>query len=275
MRSVDSTSWLLVFAPGSLKEGRTYNLGLVPNSLQDQRGNGVVMSGREYTFSTLSVRCSGHGDYASDAGVCRCYPGYAGLDCEKCAVGYVPQGAGGQCVLNDTSTNNCRPDSCGCLRRSAKGECLEPLGECSPLAGAANGSIQCACDPAYHVTGPRCGDCVPGYYGYPKCQRRDRCNPTCSKNAASCDLARNKCICPKNWAGPTCSECAAGYGGSDCALLTGDASGWDTFFKTFGIIVGILIGVSAFGWLAWWRYKIWRSVPAPRPSPNIPSHFLA
>jgi hypothetical protein len=30
----------------------------------------------------------------------------------------------------------------------------------------------------------------------------------------------------------------------------------------FGIVVGILIGVSAIGWLVWWRYKIWRSVPS-------------
>jgi laminin alpha 3/5 len=79
-----------------------------------------------------------------------------------------------------------------------------------------NGSIQCFCFDQFHATGPRCEQCLPGYIGYPKCQRRDKCSPTCSANAISCDVEKNKCICPANWAGPTCSKCATGYSGSDC-----------------------------------------------------------
>lgn len=251
LRSSDGTSWLLVFAAGSLQASKTYNLGLVPNALEDSRGMGVVISGREYSYSFLSATCSNHGLYLG--GVCLCHVGYAGNDCEHCAQGFYLDG--NKCVQNATASN-CKLDSCGCRQRDTDRTCLEALGECRDLK---NGSIQCFCFDQFHATGPRCEQCLPGYIGYPKCQRRDKCSPTCSANAISCDVEKNKCICPANWAGPTCSKCATGYSGSDCKATAPDASGWDTFFKMFGIVVGVLIGVSAIGWLVWWRYKIWRS----------------
>jgi hypothetical protein len=98
-RSADGTNWLLVFAAGSLKAGNTYNLALVPNSLQNANGIGIVMSGREYTYSFISSECSKHGTYRG--GVCICDFGYAGNDCEHCAYGFYFDGV--KCVQNGTA----------------------------------------------------------------------------------------------------------------------------------------------------------------------------
>lgn len=98
LRSSDGTSWLLVFAAGSLQASKTYNLGLVPNALEDSRGMGVVISGREYSYSFLSATCSNHGLYLG--GVCLCHVGYAGNDCEHCAQGFYLDG--NKCVQNGT-----------------------------------------------------------------------------------------------------------------------------------------------------------------------------
>jgi len=59
LRSMDGTTWLLIFAPGSLQQGQTYHLGLVPDALQNHNGVSVVMSGRDFTYSTISSHCSG------------------------------------------------------------------------------------------------------------------------------------------------------------------------------------------------------------------------
>jgi len=261
LRSMDGTTWLLIFAPGSLQQGQTYHLGLVPDALQNHNGVSVVMSGRDFTYSTISSHCSGHGEYQN--GVCVCSEGYAGITCEHCALGYVL--SGDVCVRNQSSTSNCKSDTCGCRQRANNGECLGPLGTCTELAG---GSVSCSCDPAYHATGERCEKCLPGYYGYPLCQKREGCNPSCSKNAISCDVEKNKCICPINWAGTTCSECAPGYSGSQCTKTSpqDNPSGWAAFFKTFALIVGAIMGLSAIGWMVWWRYKIWRA--------RRPRHYL-
>lgn len=105
LRSADGTSWLLVFAAGSLQASKTYNLGLVPNALEDSRGMGVVISGREYSYSFISDSCSNHGLYIG--GVCICHVGYAGNDCEHCAQGFHLD-ENKKCVQNGTITTHAR-----------------------------------------------------------------------------------------------------------------------------------------------------------------------
>ncbi len=97
---------------------------------------------------------TGHGQYV--AGKCECRPEYAGLDCEKCADGYVENKNVNSftCVLdtNNTKPGYCRKDTCGCIYKGAL--CVTPLGTCDDSTG----KVLCTCNASLHVQGPRCGE---------------------------------------------------------------------------------------------------------------------
>ncbi len=96
----------------------------------------------------------GHGQYV--AGKCECRPEYAGLDCEKCADGYVENKNGNSftCVLdtNNTKPGYCRKDTCGCIYKGSL--CVTPLGTCDDSTG----KVLCTCNASLHVQGARCGE---------------------------------------------------------------------------------------------------------------------
>lgn len=56
--------------------------------------------------------------------------------------------------------------------------------------------------------GPRCDQCLPGYYNYPDCKPCN-CSATGS-TAITCDNS-GKCNCLSNFAGKQCTLCSAGY----------------------------------------------------------------
>ncbi len=67
--------------------------------------------------------------------------------------------------------------------------------------------------------------CPPGYYGYPNCKKKVECPSPCS-HGATCDYAEGTCQCLPNFVGPTCSQCAEGYGGRHCQPLRGAEEAW-------------------------------------------------
>lgn len=65
---------------------------------------------------------------------------------------------------------------------------------------------KCLCKEGYG--GPRCDQCIKGYYNYPECVP---CN--CSAQGSSsthCDTT-GKCPCVNSFAGKQCTQCSAGY----------------------------------------------------------------
>lgn len=67
-------------------------------------------------------------------------------------------------------------------------------------------SGKCLCKEGYG--GPRCEQCVPGYYNYPDCVP---CNcSTLGSVSPFCDVT-GKCPCLNSFAGKQCSLCSAGY----------------------------------------------------------------
>lgn len=65
---------------------------------------------------------------------------------------------------------------------------------------------QCICREGFG--GPRCDQCLPGYYNYPACKTCN-CSATGS-TAITCDNT-GKCNCLTNFAGKQCTLCSAGY----------------------------------------------------------------
>ncbi|XP_075126694.1 laminin subunit alpha-3 isoform X1 [Leptodactylus fuscus] len=150
-----------------------------------------------------------HGQY-SGGGVCiNCQHNTAGINCEKCAVGYfrpyrVPKEAPHGCI------------PCSCNPQHTDG-CEE-------------GSGRCYCKPNF--SGNSCERCAEGYYGYPICLRIPfypvpttssiSAEPTagnikgCSCTGAgalsqNCDPVTGQCPCRVGYRGTACDTCAPGY----------------------------------------------------------------
>lgn len=83
---------------------------------------------------------------------------------------------------------------CNCDIQGTQGEI------CGKLSG------HCLCKEGYG--GPRCDQCLPGYYNYPDCVP---CNcSTLGSVSTICDVS-GKCQCLPSFAGKQCTQCSAGY----------------------------------------------------------------
>ncbi|KAK2825049.1 hypothetical protein Q7C36_018976 [Tachysurus vachellii] len=143
---------------------------------------------------------------AVDVEQCYCPPGYRGLSCQDCALGYTRTGGGlylGHCELCECNghSDSCHPET-GICTHNTMGELCEQCAagffgdasagtpeDCQPCAcphtdpdnqfsptceSLGNGDYQCtACQPGY--TGQYCERCAPGYVGNP--QQREKCRP--------------------------------------------------------------------------------------------------
>lgn len=64
----------------------------------------------------------------------------------------------------------------------------------------------CICKEGYG--GPRCDQCLPGYYNYPDCVP---CNCSVSGSVSKICDATGRCHCLSNFGGKQCTQCSTGY----------------------------------------------------------------
>ncbi|XP_039878777.1 laminin subunit alpha-5 isoform X1 [Simochromis diagramma] len=130
-----------------------------------------------------------------DSMQCRCMPGYAGPNCERCAPGFY----GNPVVLGS------RCQTCDCSGNSDPNMLFT---DCHPLTGHC---LSCM----HNTAGPRCESCAPGYYGdainAKNCTQCD-CSPC---GTESCDPHSGQCRCKPGVTGPLCDRCEDGSFGFD------------------------------------------------------------
>ncbi|KAF5283747.1 hypothetical protein FQR65_LT02641 [Abscondita terminalis] len=120
---------------------------------------------------------------------CQCPPGYKGLSCEDCDVGYTRAAEGIYLGLCET---------CSCNGHS--NECDPETGDCYNCRD--------------HTTGPNCDQCLPGYVGDPltgECRSDGGGGCTCNPAGAVSNVCvGNACQCKTNVEGPRCDNCRPG-----------------------------------------------------------------
>ena len=84
-------------------------------------------------------------------------------------------------------------------------------GGCSGYGYCARPNL-CTCAVGFNSS-LQCAACVFNYYGYPSCQQCPSCG------VGQCNATSGACICPLNFIGPTCAQCAAGLYGPSCLAL--------------------------------------------------------
>ncbi|KAL8590461.1 hypothetical protein ACOMHN_011674 [Nucella lapillus] len=126
------------------------------------------------------------GECEEGSGRCLCRQEYAGLNCDRCNVGYYgyPDCIPCDCHINGTEA-----------------------GICTVAAGS------CPCKVNYD--GRKCDMCALGYYNFPEC-KYCACDPAGTEEEI-CDKALGDCLCKKNYTGERCDRCVAGfYGFPNC-----------------------------------------------------------
>ncbi|XP_061662817.1 laminin subunit alpha-5 isoform X5 [Syngnathoides biaculeatus] len=171
---------------------------------------------------------------------CMCMPGYAGLQCERCAPGYYgnPMVLGSKCQQcnchGNTDPNmlftNCHPvtgECLSCMNNTTGSHC----DECAPGyhgdAISAKNCTQCSCSPCGTmscdphtgkcrckpgVSGPQCQRCQDGFFGFESCAGCRPCD--CGASAPlvePCDSQSGQCKCQPGVNGPNCRQCSPGY----------------------------------------------------------------
>ncbi len=165
---------------------------------------------------------------------CNCDDGYAGENCNICAIGY--HQSDGKCVINES----CEPNPCGensvcmvdeinvmciCLdgyHKDKSGECVidEVCSEnsCRELhktqCSIENGIIKCGCDEGY--SGENCDYCSLGYHQLNgECVPNESCepNPCTDSNKTVCNVINGvvECSCDMGYKGEYCNICTEGY----------------------------------------------------------------
>lgn len=139
--------------------------------------------------------CSSHGacTWKATFPTCACAPGYEGVVCGQCAMGF-HRVNDGSCVEDAT----CAEGSCG------------DDGTCSVVGGRR----VCACAPS--KAGVACSDCRAGYSPLPDagCELDSTCTPRTCANGGACTADAGRVSC----------QCAAGFSGAFCEQSTQSCS---------------------------------------------------
>eukprot|EP01063_Lacrimia_lanifica_P018464 TRINITY_DN2536_c0_g1_i2.p1 TRINITY_DN2536_c0_g1~~TRINITY_DN2536_c0_g1_i2.p1 ORF type:complete len:2247 (+),score=148.96 TRINITY_DN2536_c0_g1_i2:33-6773(+) len=159
----------------------------------------------------VSRHCSDNArSVASDANrtscVCDCEIGFDGAGCDRCAEGYI--------------------DYPTCLQCTAEGYCNG--NSVNVTDDGMGGACVCTCREGY--AGESCGECAPGFIGYPACEACT-IEEHCDGHALSVTDDGNgacKCICGDGYGGPGCSACAEGVGGASCDVCLVGYAGYPT-----------------------------------------------
>lgn len=172
----------------------------------------------------------------------QCAPGYTGPRCERCANGYYgnPSVLGGSCVPCDCNGNIDPFEDGHC--DSVTGECLKCIGNtsgpyCERCADGFHGdaifvknctACQChpnssissichhntgLCDCKPHVSGEKCDQCEPGFYGLTSGFGCLPCNCSLSGSVSGVCNDAGQCPCVNGVAGLKCDICAHGFYG--------------------------------------------------------------
>ncbi len=154
------------------------------------------------TWSRISITVSG------------CPAGFAGEDCDSCAVNHYDYPSCAYCQRADTCSNHgtCNSaGSCVCDAGFAGSACdhcaanYYPASTCNVYCSAAstcsghgtcNNDGSCICDSAYN--GAFCNTCSSGHYGYPLCAACPACQH------GYCDSNTGACICNDGYSGALC-----------------------------------------------------------------------
>ncbi|XP_053695300.1 basement membrane-specific heparan sulfate proteoglycan core protein isoform X2 [Sabethes cyaneus] len=142
---------------------------------------------------------------------CRCPPGYKGLSCENCDIGYVRQSSGpwlGRCTIK---LQDCRPGYYGDPNKGVACQpcpCHIPNDKSKAVTCFLNNYnvVVCNCDKGY--IGDRCQLCAPGYIGNPMVggcllPPPSNCNPKGTKQI----LQNGRCLCKTGVTGDYCDRC--------------------------------------------------------------------
>ncbi|KAJ8412324.1 hypothetical protein AAFF_G00145910 [Aldrovandia affinis] len=185
---------------------------------------------------SLTTECAGV------RGQCRCKPGVAGRNCDRCTpgtFGFGPQGCTAcECHSQGSVSPRCDPVSgqCACHQGASGRQCAS----CQPGLWGFPSCRPCQCnghadtchphtgtclDCRDHTAGQLCDRCVNGFYGNPVLGSGDHCHPCLCPgkpgsghwNADSCLIEPTSdqiiCHCREGYAGPRCDRCAPGYFG--------------------------------------------------------------
>jgi len=175
-------------------------------------------------------------------GECACSTGYAGIKCTYCDIGFEDISTSGNAIC---VANVCKENTCGCDPRITT-QCVQ-LGECRM---ANDGYAECKCSAAYD--GRYCGQCANGFAGFPVCVAHKECVPGCAHG--TCDTNSGICVCPSNFAGDKCQQCAKDYYGEDCGDYNPSDSSWSNV-STFLKVTAIIVSIGAAAALAVWYYR--------------------
>nr|XP_018899369.1 PREDICTED: laminin subunit alpha-1 [Bemisia tabaci] len=145
---------------------------------------------------------NGTGEVVRTVERCICPDGYSGLLCQYCSYGYAR-------ILPDSPNKHAVCTLCDCNNHAVS---------CDPI-----NAVCTSCE--HNTTGPKCGQCLPGFYGNAENGEIDDCKPcACPLTEASNNFSA-ACIangtddytctqCSKGYAGQHCEECAFGYYGN-------------------------------------------------------------